>query len=85
MRARILIAGTAAVLTAAVLTLGGAFRSGGAAAAPDRLPAGEARAALDAIAGGPAFAALDDFTLATPTLEDVYLALGGRNDDMERV
>ena len=40
MRARILIAGTAAVLTAAVLALGGAFRSGGAAAAPDRLPAG---------------------------------------------
>ena len=25
---------------------------------------------------GPAFAALDDFTLATPSLEDVYLALG---------
>ena len=25
----------------------------------------------------PAFAALDDFTLATPSLEDVYLALGG--------
>jgi ABC-2 type transport system ATP-binding protein len=50
-----------------------------------RLPAAEARAALDAVAGGPAFAALDDFTLATPTLEDVYLALGGRNDDLERV
>jgi tetratricopeptide (TPR) repeat protein len=40
LRTRILIAGTAAVLTAAVLTLGGVFRSGGAAAAPDRLPAG---------------------------------------------
>jgi tetratricopeptide (TPR) repeat protein len=39
MRARLLIAGTAAVLTAAVLALGGVFRSGGAAAAPDRLPA----------------------------------------------
>ena len=26
---------------------------------------------------GAAFAALDDFTLATPSLEDVYLALGG--------
>ena len=42
MRARILIAGTAAVLTAAVLALGGVFRSGGAAAAPDRLPSGVA-------------------------------------------
>jgi ABC-2 type transport system ATP-binding protein len=50
-----------------------------------RLPAVEARAALDAVAGGPALAALDDFTLATPTLEDVYLALGGSNDDLERV
>ncbi|KIF79677.1 ABC transporter ATP-binding protein, partial [Streptomyces sp. 150FB] len=27
---------------------------------------------------GAAFAALDDFTLATPSLEDVYLALGGQ-------
>ena len=36
------------------------------------------------LTGGPAFAALDDFTLATPTLEDVYLALGGRHDDLER-
>ena len=35
-------------------------------------------------AGHPAFAALDDFTLATPTLEDVYLALGGRARDLER-
>ncbi|GAA4947589.1 hypothetical protein GCM10023238_12400 [Streptomyces heliomycini] len=29
------------------------------------------------VTGGAAFAALDDFTLATPSLEDVYLALGG--------
>lgn len=28
--------------------------------------------------GGPAFTALDDFTLSTPSLEDVYMALGGR-------
>jgi ABC-2 type transport system ATP-binding protein len=28
--------------------------------------------------------ALDDFTVSTPTLEDVYLALGGRADDLER-
>lgn len=43
-----------------------------------RLPPEEARAAVAAVTGGPAFAALDDFTLATPSLEDVYLALGGR-------
>ena len=48
-----------------------------------RLPADEARAALERLTGGAAFAALDDFTLATPTLEDVYLALGGRARDLE--
>ncbi|MGW2851252.1 ATP-binding cassette domain-containing protein, partial [Streptomyces sp. NPDC001215] len=37
----------------------------------------EARAAVATVTGGAAFAALDDFTLATPSLEDVYLALGG--------
>jgi ABC-2 type transport system ATP-binding protein len=43
-----------------------------------RLPQDRARAAVAEVTGGPAFAALDDFTLATPSLEDVYLALGGR-------
>jgi ABC-2 type transport system ATP-binding protein len=43
-----------------------------------RLPQDRARAAIAEITGGPAFAALDDFTLAMPSLEDVYLALGGR-------
>ncbi|WP_079191499.1 ABC transporter ATP-binding protein [Streptomyces sp. CB00455] len=43
-----------------------------------RLAPDEARAAVAAVTGGPAFAALDDFTLATPSLEDVYLALGGK-------
>ncbi|MEV7423745.1 MULTISPECIES: ABC transporter ATP-binding protein [unclassified Streptomyces] len=43
-----------------------------------RLAPDEARAAVAAVTGGAAFAALDDFTLATPSLEDVYLALGGR-------
>ncbi len=38
----------------------------------------QARRALAELTEGPAFAALDDFTLATPSLEDVYLALGGR-------
>jgi ABC-2 type transport system ATP-binding protein len=49
-----------------------------------RLPTAEARDALAQLTTGPAFAALDDFTLATPTLEDVYLALGGREHDLER-
>jgi ABC-2 type transport system ATP-binding protein len=49
-----------------------------------RMPASEARDALGWLTTGPAFAALDDFTLATPSLEDVYLALGGRARDLER-
>lgn len=47
-----------------------------------RLPQDAARAAVAAITGGPAFAALDDFTLTTPSLEDVYLALGGRDEGL---
>ncbi|MDJ0344538.1 ABC transporter ATP-binding protein, partial [Streptomyces sp. PH10-H1] len=43
-----------------------------------RLPQARARAVVAEITGGRAFDALDDFTLATPSLEDVYLALGGR-------
>jgi len=49
-----------------------------------RLPHADAREALGRLMSGPAMVALDDFTLATPTLEDVYLALGGRADDLER-
>jgi ABC-2 type transport system ATP-binding protein len=49
-----------------------------------RLPQAEAREALDRLMSGAALSALDDFTLATPTLEDVYLSLGGRDDDLER-
>ena len=49
-----------------------------------RLEQGEAREALARLTTGAAFEALDDFTLATPSLEDVYLALGGRADDLER-
>ena len=48
-----------------------------------RLPAEEARRALAELTTGAALEALDDFTLATPTLEDVYLALGGREHDLE--
>lgn len=49
-----------------------------------RLPPERARAAVTEVTTGPAFAALDDFTLATPTLEDVYLALGGQGDGLVR-
>lgn len=42
-----------------------------------RLPQDRARAVVASVTAGEAFAALDDFTLATPSLEDVYLALGG--------
>ncbi|WP_240796628.1 ABC transporter ATP-binding protein [Streptomyces sp. RFCAC02] len=49
-----------------------------------RLPPDEARALVTAVTQGPAFAALDDFTLATPSLEDVYLALGGRGEGLVR-
>ena len=48
-----------------------------------RLPTAEARTALGRLTAGAAFAALDDFTLATPSLEDVYLALGGVARDLE--
>ncbi len=47
-----------------------------------RLPPDAAREAVAAVTGGAAFAALDDFTLATPSLEDVYLALGGRMEGL---
>ncbi|GCD38380.1 ABC transporter ATP-binding protein [Streptomyces chrestomyceticus] len=46
-----------------------------------RLDPDRAREAVAAVTAGPAFAALDDFTLATPSLEDVYLALGGRTEE----
>jgi ABC-2 type transport system ATP-binding protein len=49
-----------------------------------RLPADEARAALADLTSGPLFAALDDFTLSTPSLEDVYVTLGGAARDLER-
>ncbi|MDX6256397.1 MAG: type transport system ATP-binding protein [Frankiales bacterium] len=49
-----------------------------------RMAASDAREALALLTGGPAFQALDDFTLATPSLEDVYLTLGGAARDLER-
>ncbi|WP_206337455.1 ABC transporter ATP-binding protein [Streptomyces sp. Z26] len=47
-----------------------------------RLTPEAARDAVATVTAGPAFAALDDFTLATPSLEDVYLALGGRTEGL---
>ena len=49
-----------------------------------RMSASNAREALGLLTSGPAFQALDDFTLATPSLEDVYLTLGGAARDLER-
>jgi ABC-2 type transport system ATP-binding protein len=50
-----------------------------------RLDRGEARDVLDRLTRGALFDALDDFTVATPSLEDVYLSLGGTRSDMERL
>ncbi|ONH30474.1 ABC transporter ATP-binding protein [Pseudofrankia asymbiotica] len=49
-----------------------------------RMSPERAREALALLTTGPAFAALDDFSLATPSLEDVYLSLGGTSRDLER-
>ena len=49
-----------------------------------RLGQDAARRAVTAVTDGPAFAALDDFSLSTPSLEDVYLALGGRGEGLVR-
>lgn len=50
-----------------------------------RLDPDAAREAVTVVTGGPAFAALDDFSLATPSLEDVYLALGGRGEGLVKL
>jgi ABC-2 type transport system ATP-binding protein len=44
----------------------------------------QARELVAAVTSGPAFAALDDFTLATPSLEDAYLRLGGRHGGLAK-
>ncbi|WP_261559179.1 ABC transporter ATP-binding protein [Frankia tisae] len=49
-----------------------------------RLDPVTAREALGRLTTGAALAALDDFSLATPSLEDVYLTLGGASRDLER-
>ena len=50
-----------------------------------RLPPEAARDAVCVVTTGPAFAALDDFSLATPSLEDVYLSLGGSGEGLVKV
>jgi ABC-2 type transport system ATP-binding protein len=49
-----------------------------------RLDRADARDALARLTRPAVLDALDDFTVSTPTLEDVYLAMGGRADDLER-
>lgn len=49
-----------------------------------RLPADAAQQALLRLTAAPLVEHLDDFRLATPTLEDVYLALGHAAGDLER-
>jgi ABC-2 type transport system ATP-binding protein len=49
-----------------------------------RLDREQAREVLDRLTRGPLLDALDDFTVATPTLEDAYLRLGGTRTDLER-
>ncbi|SEL73281.1 ABC-2 type transport system ATP-binding protein [Streptacidiphilus jiangxiensis] len=49
-----------------------------------RTDPGEARELVAQVTAGPAFAALDDFSLSTPSLEDVYLLLGGRHEGLEK-
>jgi ABC-2 type transport system ATP-binding protein len=49
-----------------------------------RLRRDEVRDIFDRLTRSPVFDALDDFTVATPSLEDVYVALGGRTDGLDR-
>ena len=49
-----------------------------------RLPRDRARTTLGRVLAGPVLDALEDVTVTAPSLEDVYLALGGRDDDLER-
>jgi ABC-2 type transport system ATP-binding protein len=49
-----------------------------------RVERADARRLVDRLTTGAMFEALDDFTVSTPSLEDVYLALGGMADDLER-
>lgn len=50
-----------------------------------RMTPEDAREAVSVVTTGPAFAALDDFSLATPSLEDVYLSLGGSGEGLVKL
>jgi ABC-2 type transport system ATP-binding protein len=49
-----------------------------------RVPRADVRDVLDGLTRGALLDTLDDFTVASPSLEDVYLSLGGRANDLER-
>ena len=49
-----------------------------------RLDRGQVRDVLERLTRGPIVDAIEDFSVSTPSLEDVYLALGGCHDDLER-
>jgi ABC-2 type transport system ATP-binding protein len=49
-----------------------------------RLDRGRVREVLDRLTRSPLFDALEDYTVSTPSLEDVYLSLGGTRPDMEK-
>ncbi|HVU92850.1 MAG TPA: ABC transporter ATP-binding protein [Jatrophihabitans sp.] len=50
-----------------------------------RIERNRARDVLDRLTQAPLFDALEDYTVSTPSLEDVYLSLGGTRPDMERL
>jgi ABC-2 type transport system ATP-binding protein len=49
-----------------------------------RLERSGVRDVLDRLTRTPLFDALEDYTVSTPSLEDVYLSLGGTRPDMEK-
>jgi ABC-2 type transport system ATP-binding protein len=50
-----------------------------------RLERSRVREVLDRLTQSPLFDAIEDYTVSTPSLEDVYLSLGGAQPDMEKV
>ncbi|HVU61665.1 MAG TPA: ABC transporter ATP-binding protein [Mycobacteriales bacterium] len=49
-----------------------------------RLERSRVRDVLDRLTQAPLFDALEDYTVSTPSLEDVYLSLGGTRPDMDK-
>jgi putative ABC transport system ATP-binding protein len=50
-----------------------------------RLERSRVREVLDRLTQAPLFDALEDYTVSTPSLEDVYLSLGGTRVDMDKL